>query len=340
MGDKVGSSTNAPAPAAPAAPQNEEVNPFKTAPVPKGKGEAVSNPKSEKGSKQHATQMREHKKLEGSLKEAEVRKDYSSAFNDADKLDPGYIDRTKMYHPDAVSPYAKTPSVSEARETKIVEANKGKGKLVDLSPGKPDRPMTVTIHGINGSPNTVKSLSERAVRAGDAVKTFAYDDADRKLWKSSKDLSDNLEKWCKDNPGRPLRIDAHSMGGRVAMHALDTLEQKGLLKDRKVELNLVASPINGTKSGELAMSDPGLFPDKPWKDMAPSGGFQKELNNIRFNDNVKVRVFTGGNDDIVNRDADFNKMCKNLKAEKHHFKEANHDSTVDEAADWLSKHNR
>ncbi|MCI0442567.1 alpha/beta hydrolase [bacterium] len=352
MGDKVSSSTNKPATSTTAA-QTNDVNPFLTAPVPKSKQEAVETQHSQKGAKQHATQMKEHKKMEASVRQAEVQQDYSNWFNDADKLDPGSVpDRTKMYHPAAIPPYQekKLPSVNETRETGIVDAKKGAGHLVPLKDGKPDRPMTVTVHGIAASPDTVRPLSNRAAKAGDAVKTFAYDDTGRTLKQSSTELANEMGRWLKENPGRPLRIDAHSMGGRIALDAVDQLNKKGLLKGRQVELNLVASPINGggalETSAFIASKTPvvgGLTAIpyiKQGPEMARPSDFQKGLDQIKFPPNVKVRVFTGGEDGKVDRDEKFDAMCKQLNAERVHFPKADHDTAVDEAAKWLSKHNR
>jgi Alpha/beta hydrolase of unknown function (DUF900) len=349
--DKVGSTTNKPATTA--ATQTDDVNPFKTAPVPKSKQEAVESHHSQKGAKQHATQMKEHKKMEGSFRQKEVQQDYTNWFTDADKLDPGSVpDRTKMYHPAAIPPYQekKLPSVNETRETGIVDAKKGAGHLVPLSDGKSDRPMTVTVHGFTGNPDDVRPLSNRAAKAGDAVKTFAYDDTSRRLNQSSTELANGMAKWLKENPGRPLRIDAHSMGGRVALDAVDQLSKKGLLKGRQVELNLVASAINGDSRGtaayvttQIPLTGQGLAElplIKSGQDMSRHSDFQKGLDQIKLPPNVKVRVFTGGEDGKVDRDEKFEAMCKQLNAERVHFPKADHDTAVDEAARWLSKHDK
>ncbi len=335
-GDKVGSATNKPSATN---VQTNDVNPFLTAPVPKSKQEAVENHHSAKGAKEHATQMKEHKKMEASLRQAEVQQDYSNWFNDDDQLK------------------SNEKPISDPRYNEDAERSNTKkgGRLIDYTIGpysheKSDLPMTVTVHGINNSPEGVKPLSDRAEKAGDKVKTFLYDDRNARLTKTSQDLANSLEKQLKANPGRPLRIDAHSMGGRVAMKALDILERKGALKGHQVELNLVASPINGLGWVDTVqgLKPPVLGPlmgkmipgDKPGMDMGTSSKFQKDLNDITFGKNVKVRVFTGGNDDVVNRDENFEAMCKQLHAERVHFPKADHDTAVDEAAMWLSKHDR
>ncbi len=233
-----------------------------------------------------------------------------------------------------------------------------KGKLVDVALGRKgdrdnkDFPMTVTVHGIDANPNTVAPLSIKAQKAGDSVKTFAYDDMYSGLEKSSKELSSELGKWLKDknNDGRPLRIDAHSMGGRIALAALDDLNRQGLLKDRKVELNLVASAINGEISPRVQAA--GIAPTSlppfgplleliptvsPAQDMSPLSGFQERLNHIKFPSNVKVRVFTGNEDDKVTLNSGFYRMIQNLNARHVHLPGADHDSAVSAAAEWLDE---
>ena len=333
---KVGNQNNA---QAPVQSQAQDVNPFYNAPVPRKKGDTdvAENPKSEKASKQHASERKEEKKLEGSLRQAEVQQDYSNWFNDADE------------HKVNDKPLSD-PRFNEDAER--ANTKKG-GRLVNYTIGpysheRADRPLTVTVHGINNSPEGVKPLSDRAEKAGDKVKTFMYDDQNARLTKSSQDLANSLEKQLKANPGRPLRVDAHSMGGRIALKALDILEQKGALKGHKVELNLVASPINGLGWVDTVqgLKPPVIGPlvgkmipgDAPGMDMGTSSKFQQDLNNITFGKNVKVRVFTGGKDDVVSRDPSFDAMCKKLNAERIHFKDADHDTAVDETARWLSKH--
>jgi hypothetical protein len=257
---------------------------------------------------------------------------------------------------DSIADNRRTNWIADGDIKSVDDQNEGygkKGKLVDVALGRKgdrdnkDWPMTVTVHGIDASPNTVAPLSIKAQKAGDSVKSFAYDDLYGGLDKKSKELSNELSKWLKDknNDGRPLRIDAHSMGGRIALAALDDLNQKGLLKGRKVELNLVASAINGEDSARVKLARavhrpladviPGVMPGK---DMSPESEFQKRLNDIRFPSNVKVRVFTASEDDVVNVDSDFNRMVDKLNAEKVPLPGADHNTAIDAAAQWLDDH--
>src|SRR5262245_37013412 len=302
-GDKVGGASSN-APKATTNVETNDVNPFLTAPVPKSKQEAVESPRSEKGAKQHATQMKEHKKMEGSVRQAEVQQDYSNWFNDSDQLK------------------SNEKPISDPRYNEDAETSNTKkgGRLVDYTIGpysheKADRPMTVTVHGVANSPEGVKALYDRAVKTRYKVKKLMNYVTGAILAKSTHDLAKSLEKQLKENPDRTLRIDAHSMGGRVALAAVDELNRKGLLKGRKVELNLVASAINGDSRGTaslVAAKSPILGPSlgeapyiKSGQDMSSHSAFQDRLDNIKLPANVKVRVFTGGQDGNVDRDEKF-----------------------------------
>lgn len=240
---------------------------------------------------------------------------------------------------------ATTPRISEAQERGTVAAANG-AHLVPLSEGRPDRPMTVTVHGINASPDDVTSLSGRAIAAGDAVRTLAYDDQHTGLEATSRAFANDVGAWLRENPGRPLRIDAHSMGGRVALRGLHMLQQEGALNGRQVELNLIASPINGMSAANMAAmanlplmgpirNIPGVVPGV---DMGSLSGFQDRLNEVRFDDNVHVRVFTAGDDSIVNPNGDFMSMVGRLEAVRVHLPNATHGNAPDHAAAWLESH--
>ena len=338
-----------------AAQQTQGAPPSSTAAAPNKKEEAVANPQSEKASKQHASQKKEQHHLESSIRRSEIDK----SFNQSKTSNDAFTDSNELKAPPGTKPLEKPIAhrvdTGEAKEQRYLKRSKGAGTLVELSKGQPDRPMTVTIHGIKASPTMVDSLSKRASKAGDAVKTFAYDDKNTSLTKSSKDLAKGLHQWMKENPGRTLRIDAHSMGGRVALGALDELmkdkETRALLKSRKVELNLIASPINGLASGYGA-SVPANIPlagpfirefgpyVKPGMDMTPTSDFQERLDNLKLPKNVKVRVFIPDKDDVVNHDESFDAMCKNLNAKKVYLRNSDHVSAPDDAARWLARKER
>lgn len=232
----------------------------------------------------------------------------------------------------------KLGAMDEAFERDLVGKNKP-GVLVPLSDGEPDAPLRVSVHGINASPDSVGALSRGAVESGAKASTFAYDDNFRRLGDVSNDLAGQLEQQLKDNPDRPLIIDAHSMGTRVSLVAIDELNKRGALEGRQVELNLIAPPLDGVKgAGWSYASPPGLgalVPNiRPGKDMASGGAFQRRIDDVELPENVRVRVFTGGQDDIVREDSEkFQQLADRFAgAEQHHFESADHDSVIGDAA--------
>ena len=223
---------------------------------------------------------------------------------------------------------------SEAQEKALLGGKNQPAQLVQLNQG--NRPgAVVTVHGINAAPDHVDPLSKQASKSGKEVYTLAYDDRFRSLTDNSRDLAQGLDKWMQANPGEPLTIRAHSMGGRVALAALDQLDDSGKLKGRKVELDLIASPLGGYASANMARTDitgtagaliPGV---RPGKDMGTTSAFQKELESTQLPSNVRTRIFTGDQDTIVDASMPgFHKIASNLRAQWIPIAGADHDSIV------------
>ncbi len=234
--------------------------------------------------------------------------------------------------------HGKLGAMDESFERDVVGKNKP-GVLVGLSEGEPGAALRVSVHGINASPDSVAALSRGAALSGAKASTFAYDDNYRRLDDVSADLAGQLEQQLQDNPDRKLIIDAHSMGTRVSLVAVDELAKRGALAGREVELNLIAPPLDGVKgAGWAYLSPPGLgalVPNiRPGKDMASGGAFQRRIDEVALPENVRVRVFTGGQDDIVREESEeFQQLADRFAgAEQHHFESATHDSVIDDAA--------
>jgi pimeloyl-ACP methyl ester carboxylesterase len=230
--------------------------------------------------------------------------------------------------------------ISEDAEREIVGGRNKPGKMVDLG-GSPAKGLALTVHGVNDSPKSVSGLSEQSLTTGAQTKTLAWDDNFRRLGDSSKDLSRELGAWLDKNPGKPLTLSAHSMGSRISLAAMDDLAKSGKLKGHKVELNLVAPPLGGFDSANNLSKLPRLadrvFKNiRPSRDMGSASDFQKQLESVKLPENVKVRVFTGGKDDVVDASMPgFKRIVDNLGAQVVNFPDADHSSTVDAAARWL-----
>ncbi len=235
------------------------------------------------------------------------------------------------------------PVYSERDEQATIGGANRPGHLVPEVGGEPGAGMRVTIHGINDSPEGVQALTDHAAGTDQAVSSFHYDDQRRRLTDSSQDMARELGTWLDEHPGEPLTIDAHSMGSRVSLQALSQLQREGRLEGHQVELNMVAPPLTGYDRANGAANAPdvlnGIAGLQPGRDMGSESDFQHDLEAIRFDDNVRVRVFTGGRDDIVDSSTpEFREMTRHLGAEVIELPDATHTSAPRRAAEWLEAH--
>lgn len=234
----------------------------------------------------------------------------------------------------------KPPRLDEVAERAVLEGVRKPGKLVTLAEGDASKPLAVTIHGINGDPDDVQPFIDDAAASGKTTLTFCYDDQYRRLTQSSEELATQLGGWVDQNPGRPLEISAHSMGSRVVLAALDRLNQQGKLT-MPVELRMVAPPLGGYGSANMAALAPSFIGEhiagvQPGKDMGTWSRFQRDLEGLRLPSNVKVTVFTGGKDDVVDSTGDrFRRVIDGLGARVVHLPDADHMSAIEEAAAQL-----
>jgi hypothetical protein len=115
-------------------------------------------------------------------------------------------------------------SIDKTFEREALKKTHGRGMLIDVHVGNSDEPMTIAVHGTRGGPSTLTQVMQKQIDAGNTVKAFVYDDEFRSLEDSSRDLATSIELEMDRNSGRQLRLDAHSMGGRVALGALSILK--------------------------------------------------------------------------------------------------------------------
>lgn len=205
------------------------------------------------------------------------------------------------------------------------------GVLVALG-GDAKKGVAITIHGINDAPTGVAALTDARLAKGGKVSTFGWDDNYRRLDASANDFARAVKSELTRHPGATLRIDAHSMGGRVALVALGRLQQEGALKGKKVELNLIAPPLGGYGSANAAGWAPGFARGiknvRPGIDMGSNSNFQKELEAVRLPPGVKVSVFGGSNDETAPVDGRFRAIAQGLGAKVTVVEGADHTSIL------------
>lgn len=225
---------------------------------------------------------------------------------------------------------------NEAQERQLLGGTNQPGRLVQLMEGR--NGAVITVHGVNAAPDAVNSLAEPGVRTGQEVHTFAYDDRFRSLSDSSQDLARQLRQWMERNPGQPLNLRAHSMGGRITLGALALLQEQGQLLGRPIQLDLVAPPLGGFVAANWARADftgvlGSLIPVmRPGQDMGTGSGFQERLENLRLPANVRTRIFVGDRDQVVDPNlAGFQRIQRNLRAQLIRLPDADHDSILEQA---------
>jgi len=209
--------------------------------------------------------------------------------------------------------------------------------LVQLSKGRA-RGNVVTVHGINASPDSVKSLSQNSADKGKNVHTLVYDDRKTGLDKTSTELAAALRKLQAQSPGQPLTIRAHSMGGRIAVDALRKMKNSGVLGESKVQLEMTNPVIGGLESANSARLAPNfvapLIPGVvPGKDMGTNSDFQKRLETTQLPKNVKTTTYVGTNDPLVNaQDPHFKAVQDGLNGRVIPVVNGDHDSSIEAVA--------
>ena len=221
---------------------------------------------------------------------------------------------------------------NERAEREILRQNGGKGSLVQLQSGKSGHGTVLTVHGINGSPETVAPLAAN-VPKDKAVMSFAYDDGHSRLGDSSQQMADCLRKWSQQHPGEKLEIRAHCMGARMTVDALRKLSEQGGMP-KNVKLDLIAPAASGFAMANSAAMVPDpiakLLPNTaPGKDMGTTSKFQKQLEATHLPAQVKTRIFVGDKDALINpQDARFQTVARNLNAQVRIMKGEDHMSVL------------
>ncbi|MBF0264422.1 MAG: alpha/beta hydrolase [Gammaproteobacteria bacterium] len=108
-----------------------------------------------------------------------------------------------------------------------------------------NEPITILVHGCNGSAGRFRSLAELFAFHGQQAFCFSYDDRDS-LVDSSEKLITALNELSKKVENKNISVIGHSMGGLVARHAMETQYEDNWL-DKSVDLKLVtvSAPLGG-----------------------------------------------------------------------------------------------
>jgi hypothetical protein len=212
--------------------------------------------------------------------------------------------------------------IDEEAERAWIGVN-GRARVIELG-GNEQFGTTLTIHGINAAPNDVALLSNAALARGERTLTIAYDDNFRRLQHTADDFARHVEAVQSMLPPQTrLRIDAHSMGARAIVVALDRMQRAGRLTRNSVELHLIAPLLRGIRAANQTWMFPIILPfglstlvknAEPARDLAQSSEFQRELEAARFPAQVRVAITLAEHDRFARKDANCIKLAERWRA--------------------------
>lgn len=225
-------------------------------------------------------------------------------------------------------------SIDEEREQALLRTYGGKGFAVPIHQGAKNKPVTLTVHGINGSPDSVKALSDAAARRGETVHAFLYNDQKGGLSDSSADLAKAITDIRRKHPGQKLNIASHSMGGRISADALRKLHEQGKLTGSAIEQQMYGPMIGGNAMANTARWAPGLLDGaikglKPGREMGTNSAFQKTLESTALPGNVRTRILVGEQDHLVDPNGKhFQAVADGLNAQTQVLPGLDHESVL------------
>lgn len=212
--------------------------------------------------------------------------------------------------------------IDERAERAWIGVN-GRARVIELG-GDEHLGTTLTIHGINAAPNDVALLSNAALARGERTLTIAYDDNFRRLQNTADDFARHVEAvQSMLKPQTRLRIDAHSMGARAVVVALDRMQRAGRLTKSSVDLHLIAPLLRGVRAANQTWMMPLLLPfglstlvknAEPARDLAQSSEFQRELEAALFPARVRVAITLAEHDRFASKDATCIKLAERWRA--------------------------
>lgn len=108
-----------------------------------------------------------------------------------------------------------------------------------------NKPITVLVHGCNGSAGRFRSLAQLYAFHGQQAVCYSYDDRDS-LVGSSIQLNTALSELTEHIENKELTIIGHSMGGLVARKAMESsLNESLYTNETNIKLVTVSAPLSG-----------------------------------------------------------------------------------------------
>lgn len=183
-----------------------------------------------------------------------------------------------------------------------------------------DFPITVLVHGCDGSAGRFRALAELYAFHGQQAVCFSYDDRDS-LKSSAEKLTHSLNQLAAHVDNKNLNIIGHSMGGLVSRKALEeTNNHAGQLSNKEVRLVTVSAPLSGISAADHCASETvnwlslGIVPaicwavtGSNWSEIVYSSSFIQQPKPLIPSINQYLKIVTDERDTC--RKYDDNGLC-------------------------------
>jgi hypothetical protein len=181
-------------------------------------------------------------------------------------------------------------------------------------------PLTVLVHGCDGSAGRFRSLAQLYAFHGQQAICYNYDDR-ASLVESAKKLARAINELSNITGNQNISIIGHSMGGLISRKALEEdNSESNLLGDKNLDLITISAPVFGIKAanqcGNVALhwlsvgTIPGicwLITGDNWHEISPSANFIKYPEPLLPSVNRYLKVVT--NEENTCRQHDSNGRC-------------------------------
>lgn len=153
---------------------------------------------------------------------------------------PAVLDKTEPGRLHAAQRAARMPGLGPC--------NDGAERTLHIDPRQP---VTILVHGLNGSTGNFHGLSEALAFQGQQTACFEYDDRDSLMLISSQ-LVNAIERLAQHLERPEITVIGHSMGGLVARKAL-IRERPDPVRNVHTDLQLVtvSAPFSGIASARM-----------------------------------------------------------------------------------------
>lgn len=131
----------------------------------------------------------------------------------------------------------------------------------------PKSPITVLVHGCNGSAGRFRSLAQLYAFQGQQAVCYSYDDR-KSLAYSTEKLAIAVRELSEITKNQRISIIGHSMGGLIARKSLE--ESRDMLSHKNLELITISAPLSGIKAANYCGIEPlhwlsaGIVPGICW----------------------------------------------------------------------------